>query len=162
MLAFCMSDQWAQSWSADWADMLIKQVAGKTYRTIPNCNLMLKAILLNLEPYRLITVLRHCNTCHTKQTARICLCKSWHKKRLNMFRSLNTSPKPPSETQRITSEQYRKTAVCPIQICIIMRAVFKCHKGELPEGKKRRLPRANTSSDPHFFFRLRFPEQKNQ
>lgn len=77
--------------------MLIKQVAGKTYRTIPNCNLMLKAILLNLEPYRLITVLRHCNICHTKQTARICLCKSWHKKRLNMFRSLNTSPKSPSE-----------------------------------------------------------------
>lgn len=140
---FCMNDQWAWSWSADWADILIKQVAGKTYRTIPSGNLMVNATLLNLPPYCFITILRPSNMCHIKQTAFICLCKSWHKKRLNMFRSLNTAPKvhlkcresPQNSTGKLLSAPYKCTAQ--------MRAVLKPYKGELPVGKKRKLPRAN-------------------
>lgn len=157
MLAFCMSDQWAWSWSTDWADILIKQVARKPYRTIPNCNLMVKAILLNLEPYQLITVLRHSNICHTKQTARICLCKSWHKKRLNMFRSFNTSPKPPSEMQRIISEQYGKTAVCPTQICGIYDSCVQTPQGRTTWRKEEEAPKSQHQLWSTLLFQTEIP-----
>ena len=75
---FVWKKQWAWSWSTDWADFLIKQVAGKTRRITPSYNLAANAILVSLQPYWFIAVLRPSNMCRTKQAACVWLCKSWH------------------------------------------------------------------------------------
>lgn len=91
--AFCMNDQWVWLWSADWADVLIKQVAWKMCRIIPSCRWTVTAVLLNPPAYWFITVLGPGNTCCTKKAACICLCKSWHSGKIKCLWKHKNHPK---------------------------------------------------------------------
>lgn len=67
-----------------------------------------------------------------------------------MFRSLNTSPKVHLKCRETPQNSMGKLLSAPYKCTAQMRAVFKPYEGELPVGKKRRLPRANTGPDPLF------------
>lgn len=160
---FVLYDQWAWSWSADWDDFLIKQVAGKTCRIIPSCNFMANAIIFNPQPYWFITVQRPGNTCHTKQAACICLCKSWHIGKIKYLWKLKNHP----ETSVWNADKFLQNSMGRLLPVLYkytsqMRAMFKPYEEKAAVAKNRRLAQANICPWSMLPFAPRFPEENSQ
>lgn len=73
-----------------------------------------------------------------------------------MFRSLKTSPKTP-EMQIISSEHYRKIAVCPIQICSIHGSCVQTPQRGTTCRKKEEAPKSQHQPWSTLLFQTEIP-----